>query len=148
MDYRTAFAISATGMNVEKMRVEMVALNLANASSVAGPDGELYQPRRVVTRSSESTSFAMHIGGALRNISLPTGVELEDIGFSDTAPRRVYDPTHPVADDRGYVNYPNINPVSEMLELIEATRAYEANVRALNAAKTMASTALEIGSRR
>ena len=147
MDYQTAFAISATGMNIEKLRVEMVALNLANANSIAGPDGNLYQPRRVVTQSTEATSFAMHIGGELRNIALPTGVELRDMGVGTQTPRRVYDPTHPVADERGFVNYPNINPVSEMLELIQATRAYEANVRALSAAKTMASTALEIGSR-
>jgi flagellar basal-body rod protein FlgC len=76
----------------------------------------------------------------------PGGVTVSEIVGMDLEPRLVLDPGHPDADQRGYVNYPNINPVAEMVTMIEAVRGYEANVRALNAAKAMALSALEIGS--
>jgi len=145
MDYATAFAISAHGMQVEKLRLDVIALNLANANSVAGPEGDLYQPLRVVSHSRGVRSFALQIGDALQRISLPGGPAGSEVSSLDVEPRRVHEPSHPAADADGYVSYPGINPVSEMLHLIEATRAYEANVRALNAAKTMAMRAIEIG---
>lgn len=148
MDYTTAFAISASGMQVEKLRLDVIALNLANVDSVATRDGELYQPRRLVAEARRTQSFAVQIGDAMRRISLPTGVDVRDVSPLDLAPRRVYDPSHPMADAEGFVSYPDINPVSEMLQLVEATRAYEANVRTLNAAKTMALRAIEIGNAR
>ena len=145
MDYTTAFAISRTGMEVERTRLDVVALNLANANTVAGPDGEPYQPLRVLAETRGPRSFAFHMGDALGRMVLPGGSGVRSISPMDVAPRRVHEPGHPAADGQGFVQYPNVNPVSEMLELIEATRAYEANVRALNAAKSMALAALDIG---
>lgn len=138
MDYLAAFGISASGMVVEKTRLDVVALNLANASTTRGANGGPYQPLRVITGVAATSPFEQYMAGA----------KVIDVQPMNVEPRQVYEPNHPHADARGFVAYPNINPVSEMVTLIEATRAYEANVRALNAAKTMALRALEIGESR
>ena len=148
MDYTTAFAISATGMQVERQRLEVVALNLANVDTVARAGTDGFQPLRVVSGPRAAGSFAIQIGDAMRRVSLPGGVQVRDVEPVGLAPRREYEPSNPAADGDGYVSYPDINPVSEMVQLLEATRAYEANVRAINAAKTMAMSAIEIGRRR
>jgi flagellar basal-body rod protein FlgC len=146
MNAFTTFDISATGMNVERMRLDVAAYNLANAQTTAGPDGTAFTPLRVVARPLGAADFdalvAGHLGGATFS-PMPLDVQIERM---QSAPRLVYDPGHPDADARGFVAYPAVNPVSEMIQLISVTRAYEANVRALNAAKTMALKALEIGS--
>lgn len=124
MDYLAAFGISASGMAVEKTRLDIVALNLANVSTTKGVDGGPYRPLRVITGVAASSPFEQHMAGA----------KVVDVQPMNVEPRQVYEPHHPHADARGFVAYPNINPISEMVVLIEATRAYEANVRALNAA--------------
>lgn len=144
MDYYCAFEISASGMALERVRLDTLALNLANANTTRAEDGGPYRPLRVIARARDGAEFEGRID-ALFNGAHPGGVEVTEIVAEDVAPRMVLDPGHPDADDRGYVAYPNINPVSEMVTLIEAVRGYEANVRALNAAKAMALSALEIG---
>ncbi len=142
----SAFDISATGMSVERMRLDVAAYNLANAQTTAGPDGTAFSPLRVVARPMGGPDFDALVAGHLSGAGvapMPLDVQIERM---QVAPRMVYDPGHPDADARGFVAYPAINPVSEMVQLITVTRAYEANVRALNAAKTMALKALEIGS--
>lgn len=139
MSTYTAFEISAAGMNLERMRLDASATNLANANTTRGPDGTLFKPLEVVARPA--APFAPTLD-ALAGTVVPTDVEVEQLNLP---PRIVYEPGHPDADARGFVAYPAVNPVSEMVHLIEITRAYEANVRALNAAKTMAMKALEIG---
>ncbi|KAF0813398.1 Flagellar basal-body rod protein FlgC [Andreprevotia sp. IGB-42] len=140
MDYLSAFAISAAGMRVEKMRLDVTALNLANMNSTRGADGQLYQPLRVV--ASAATSFDGHFSQAAQlQAMLPQG-QIEPL---DVAPRKVHDPGHPAADAAGDVEMPAINHLGEMLNMATALRAYEANVVAMNAAKTMALRALEIG---
>lgn len=141
MDMFSAFEISAAGMNVERLRLDTSALNLANANTTRGPDGRMFQPLRVIARSA--ASFPNLLDGYSAAGAAPD-VEVVPL---DAPPREVYDPGHPDADERGFVAYPAVNPVSEMVHLIEITRAYEANVRALNAAKSMALKALEIGGR-
>lgn len=145
MDYFAAFNISASGMAVEKVRLETVATNLANANTTKGTDGSYYKPLRVIS-GPVSGAFEQQMSTSGVSSSLPAGVQVLEVRPIDTGPRLVYEPNHPHADAKGMVAYPNINPVSEMVTLIEATRAYEANVRAMNAAKTMALRALEIGS--
>jgi flagellar basal-body rod protein FlgC len=132
MDYYAAFAISASGMAVEKTRLDVVAMNLANAGSTRA-GGAPYQPLTVL--SGARTGFAQQLAGAQVRAVRPSG----------ETPRMVYEPGHPDADTRGFVAYPGIDPLREMMTLITATRAYEANLAALNAARTMASRALEIG---
>jgi len=145
MDYMASFDISASGMAVEKMRLDIMAMNLANANTTRGPDGKVYTPQTVVS-AAKAASFESELA-RYGNVNL-SGAEIVDIQPLDKEPRIVFDPDHPDADERGYVRYPYINTVAEMIVLIEATRAYEANVKAMNAAKSMALRALEIGSSR
>jgi len=123
-------------MDYQAKRLEVIASNLANINTTRGINGRLYQPL-VALASADSGQFDQLLGG----------VAEVDIVERQTAPRLVFNPAHPDADAQGYVAMPNINPVDEMLGMMTATRAYEANIRALNAARTMAMRALEIGSK-
>lgn len=144
MDYRSAFEISAAGMSLERARVDVTAMNLANMHSARTAEGSLYQPLRVVAKSQGLPSFGTRYealqGGA--QLTVPQDVHVEAM---QAAPRLVHEPGHPQADERGFVTYPGINHVGEMVNLVSALRAYEANVVAMNAAKTMALKALELG---
>lgn len=143
MDYRNAFAISATGMTVEKVRLDTTAVNLANVHSTRGPDGALFQPLSVKvgeTRSSFAAGFDQLAGAGLLR-----GAHVVRIEPTNVAPRRVYEPGNPSADEQGFVAMPGVNQVTEMVNMASALRAYEANVVAMNAAKTMALKALELG---
>lgn len=142
MDYFNAFDISASGMRVQKIMLETVALNLANVNTTRGASGGPYSPLQVVV--AEKSGFANQLA-ALQNGYSAGGAEVVEILPAVNQPRLVHDPDHPDAGEDGFVAFPDINPVSEMVNLMQATRAYEANVRALNAAKTMALRALEIG---
>jgi len=142
MDYRNAFAISATGMNVEKLRLDTSASNLANLHSSKGVDGKLYRPLQVkVTEAGVdfAVDFERMAGAQLH------GAQVASVEESDVAPRMVYEPGNPDADDKGYVALPGVNHVTEMVNIATALRAYEANVVAMNAAKTMALKALDLG---
>lgn len=143
MDYFAAFDISGSGMIAQKQRLDTVALNLANASTTRSIDGGPYKRLQVILGERAMPSgfeAALAREQGLRY----AGVEVMQVIPDDTPPRLAYEPGHPDADQRGFVAYPNINPVSEMVLLLEATRHYEANVRALNAAKMMALRALDI----
>lgn len=142
-DYFAAFDISATGLTVEKARLDTVALNLANVNTTRGVDGGPFRPLEVVVAERPARTFGSYFAQA----SVPGGAEVVDVRPRQSTPRLVYDPGHPDADARGFVAYPGINPVSEMVTLMETTRAYEANVRALNAARELALRALEIGNK-
>jgi flagellar basal-body rod protein FlgC len=145
MDYFAAFAISGSGMAVEKLRLDVTAVNIANVNSSRGPDGTLFRPLRVVSSMRREARFEE----TLRAYGVALGgVQVDEIRPTDAPPRMLYEPGHPDADDRGYVSVPGINPVSEMVSLIVATRSYQANVMAMNAAKFMAQRALEIGGAR
>lgn len=142
MDYFTSFDISASGMEVQKVRLDTVALNLANWNTTRGVNGTAFQPLEVVVGQSIDTRFESMLSGYSQQFA---GVEVVDIVPQATEPRWVYEPEHPDANGEGMVAYPNINLVGEMVNMMEATQAYEANVKAVNAAKTMALRALDIG---
>lgn len=151
MDYAQAFAISAAGMNVERARVDVAAVNLANANTVVARDGTGFQPMRVVARTVGIDGNLRHDGfGALFGEGMEAyallgampEIALEPLG---STPRRVLEPGHPMADEKGFVTYPGVDPATEMMTLMTAMRAYEANVAAMNAARTMAVKALDIG---
>jgi flagellar basal-body rod protein FlgC len=145
MDLFATFGVSAAGMNYERLRLDVAAVNLANAHTTHAPDGSLFKPLRVAMRPAVRQSFDEMVqayGATGTGSALPFEATVETV---DRPPRLVYEPGHPDADARGFVAYPDINPVSQMIELIAMTRAYEANVKAMNAAKTMALKALEIG---
>ena len=148
-DYASLFAISATGLRAERLRLEVAAQNLANAHSVVSTQGEPYRPLRVLAYASGPTSFEARLGTAqsvaateLRGVDrvevVPTGVE----------PRLDHDPGNPLADANGMVRVPQINVADEMLTVMSSVRAYEANIRAMNAVKAIAERALDIGSTR
>lgn len=141
MGLHGVFAISASGLAVEQLRLTVTALNLANSNSTRA-GGALYQPLEVISAPRAAASFAAALDGA----ALAGGVEAVAVRPSGAPPRQVYEPGHPEADGRGFVAYPGINPVHEMVTMIAATRAYEANIAAIAAARTMALRALDIGS--
>lgn len=138
MDFAAVFDVSAAGMDFERMRLEATAANLANAQT----SGTAFQPLRAVAASALPDSFDLRLAAALPR---PLGAAIVP---GNAAPRMVLDPGHPDADSRGFVAYPDVSPVSEMVRLVEIGRAYEANVRALGMARSMALKALEIGSER
>jgi flagellar basal-body rod protein FlgC len=146
MDISSIFDISAAGMNLERMRLEVSALNLANANTTRGADGQAFSPLQVVIHSGNTPFDALF--QALSGAGVTDTVPMGQIEPADIPARQVYDPGHPDADANGFVSYPGINPVSEMVQLISVTRAYEANVRVFNAGRSMAMKALEIGSGR
>jgi len=133
-------------MTVERTRVEVASLNLANANTVRSAQGALYQPMRVVARTqvvlNDSFSARFDQGAqALPASSLPTA-SLEVLA---TTPRVVYDPSNPVADAKGNVSYASVDTATEMVTMLGAVRSYEANVAAMNMGKTLALRALNIG---
>jgi len=144
MDYFGSFEISATGLVAEKMRLEAVALNLANANATFAPGTVPYQPVRFVSRAIGAGDFHRHMDGAPN--TLPAGVTSVGMVPMAVTPRMVYDPQHPDADAQGFVAHANIDQLSEMTTMMSAVRAYEANLKAIAAAKAMAQKALEIGS--
>jgi flagellar basal-body rod protein FlgC len=143
MNYMAAFEISASGMTVERTRLDVTALNLANVNSTRGVNGAAFRPLAVVS----GPKFSAAMEGAFSAARNMSGVEVSEVRQLDVAPRLVFEPSHPDADEKGFVAYPGINPVAEMVNLIATMRAYEANVVAMNAAKTMAMKALDIGGR-
>ena len=146
MNYFSVFSISGSGMTVEKTRVDVAAVNLANMHSTRSINGGAYQPMRVLSGERlDNSSFA-------DMLSAPTdamrGAQVLGVETLNVEPRLAFEPGHPDADEKGYVRYPNVDQTAEMLTLVSAVRAYEANLVALNAAKNMALRALEIGDQR
>jgi len=137
MSRLTSFDISAMGLSAQRQRLDVVAENIANVNTTRTPDGGPYRRKQVV--------FETVLAGQTAIGSDPQGVIVTEVTTDSAAPRRVYEPGHPEADARGYVNMPNVNVVDEMVDMISATRSYEANVTALNATKGMLTKALEIG---
>ena len=136
--------VSASGLAAERLRMDVIAQNLANANSTRGPDGQPYRRHEVVFRSADVGGEADGRVSERASTEAMHGVEPVAIVEDPSALRTVYDPSHPDADEDGYVHYPNVNPVTEMVDMMTATRAYEANVTAMNAAKNMALKALDI----
>jgi flagellar basal-body rod protein FlgC len=143
MDTATAFAISASGLRAQRLRMDVIAANLANAQSTRTPEGGPYRRRDVVLEAvSQGESFDdMLAAGGGSTTAVKVSRVVEDL----RPPQVVYDPGHPDADADGYVSLPNVNVVTEMVDMMAATRAYEANVAALNATKRVLEAALEIG---
>ena len=145
----TAFDISASGMTAERFRTDIIAQNIANVNTTRTAEGGTYRRKTVVFTEKNSNSFnnllLSNMGVQGSGIS-GTGVKVSRIVEDyETEMNMVYDPSHPDADENGYVTYPNVNVVTEMTNLIDASRSYEANVTAFNAAKAMASKGLEVG---
>jgi flagellar basal-body rod protein FlgC len=136
--------ISASGLTAERMRMDVTAQNLANAQTTRGADGQPYRRKEVVLAERQAPgSFGAALTGAM-GTGAPNGVEVAAVTEDQTPLKRVYDPSHPDADADGYVQMPNVDAVAEMVDLISAQRAYEANVTAMQAAKQMFAKTLEL----
>jgi flagellar basal-body rod protein FlgC len=145
MNVTDILAISGSALRAERLRLDVIASNLANATTTRTPEGGPYRRRNVVFVAQPlETDFAATIE-ALTEQGARRGVAVAEVVEDPTPPRMVFDPGHPDANPEGYVAYPNVNPVAEMVDLMAATRAYEANVQAVNATKRMAEAALSIG---
>jgi flagellar basal-body rod protein FlgC len=140
-----ALEISASGLTAERLRMDVTAENLANAQTTRGADGQPYRRKEVVLAERQGpASFGAALAGAMGRDGSAGGVEVASIAQDQTPLKQVYDPGHPDADANGYVQMPNVDPVAEMVDLISAQRAYEANVTAMQAAKQMFSKTLEL----
>jgi flagellar basal-body rod protein FlgC len=138
--------ISASALTAQRLRMNVTAENLANAETTKGADGQPYRRKEVVLQSIGSAgSFGSQLSAAIGSAgAAPGGVQATAITEDQTNGKLVYDPSHPDADAQGYVRMPNVDTVTEMVDLIDAQRSYEANVTAMSAAKQMFSKTLEI----
>lgn len=158
----TAFDITATGLTAERYRMDVIAENVANANTTRTADGSPYR-RKVVTFQTQDTDNRTAFSHVLDGIvgegrtkrdhhtsriseeQIGYGVKITDIGEDTESPMHmVYDPSHPDADENGYVTYPNVNIITEMTNLIDASRAYEANATVFDSSKSIASKGLDL----
>ena len=142
----SSFNINASGLTAQRYRMDIISQNIANANTTRTADGTPYR-RKVVTFAEKNshTPFSRVLNSARDRYS-GDGVKVDGV-YEDTQTdlTMVYDPSHPDADENGYVMYPNVNIITEMTNMIDASRAYEANSTAFNASKAMAVKGLEIG---
>ncbi len=141
MDLFEVFAISAAGMSVEQARLATAASNLANARTAKSADGREYRPLSVVVHSAAG-SFDALLAGGVATLPRPVVAAVEQ---TQVPPRLVYEPGHPDADARGFINLPGVDPLSTMLELVSVSRAYEANLRAFDLTRNLIQRTLDIG---
>ncbi|MBP8144088.1 flagellar basal body rod protein FlgC [Pseudorhodoferax sp.] len=127
------FNISGSAVSAQSQRLNVVASNLANVDTVAGPDGSVYKARQVV--------FQTHLFGSEQS----AGVRVAEVQEDNTPGRRVHDPKHPQADAQGYVTYANVSSIEEMVNMISASRSYQNNVEVMNTAKNLLQKTLQLG---
>ena len=136
MSLFNVFAIAGTALDAQSKRLNVVASNLANAESTTSATGQPYRARQVVFQ-------AIPMGG--NQLKYGAGVQVSDVIEDSSPPRKVYDPKHPAADKEGYVTYPNVNAVEEMVNMISASRSYQNNVDVMNTSKSMLTKLLTLG---
>jgi flagellar basal-body rod protein FlgC len=129
------FNVSGSAVSAQSQRLNVVSSNLANAESVAGPDGKPYKARQVMFQTQMMDADAT-----------AAGVRVAGVVEDGAAPRRLHDPEHPLADAEGYVTMTNVNVVEEMVNMISASRSYQTNIDVMNTAKSMLQKTLQMGS--
>ena len=135
--------VAATGMTAQQLRMDVISENIANASTTRTQKGGAYRRKTVVFSEQDTTSFDHILNGYLGYYK-PNGVKVTQVVEDSSDLRLVYEPDNPDANEEGYVGYTNVDTVTEMTNLIDSSRAYEANVTAFNAAKSIASKGLEL----
>ncbi|WP_113675224.1 flagellar basal body rod protein FlgC [Vallitalea guaymasensis] len=144
MSFFNSMNVSATGLTAQRLRMDIISQNLANVNTTKTKDGGPYKRKVLLFEEQKSNNFSSILNDSIDSYTA-SGVKVSKI-IEDTKPlKRVYDPSHPEAGEDGYVLMPNVNTVEEMVNMISANRSYEANVTAMNAAKSMAMKSLEIG---
>lgn len=143
MSFLNSLNISASGMAAQKLRLDVAADNIANQETTRTAAGGPYRRKMVVLQAAGETGFRHILDSA--SAAAPAGVRAVRILEDETQLNPVYDPTHPDADENGYVQMPNVDLVKETIDSMSATRSYDANITAFNAMKLMMQKALEIG---
>lgn len=138
-----AMNVSASGMTAQRTRMDIISQNIANVTTTRDENGEVYRRQTVVFQENSNAPFDRVLSNRLETYKA-NGVKISAIVEDTTEGSMVYDPSHPDADANGYVMMPNVNTVTEMTNLIDASRSYEANATAFNAAKSMAMKGLEL----
>jgi len=131
------FNVSGSAASAQSQRLNVVASNLANADTVAGPNGQAYKARQV--------TFQTELMGQTANDPTTAGVRVSTISEDQTPGRKVHDPKHPNADAEGYVTYSNVNAVEEMVNMISASRSYQNNLEVMNTAKSLLLKTIQLG---
>ena len=137
MSMLSIFNVSGSAASAQSQRLNVVASNLANADTVAGPDGTAYKARQV--------TFQTQLMGATANDPTAAGVRVSTVSEDQSPGRRVHDPSNPSADAEGYVTYSNVNAVEEMVNMISASRSYQNNIEVMNTAKSLLLKTLQMG---
>ncbi|MFN8383466.1 MAG: flagellar basal body rod protein FlgC [Anaerolineales bacterium] len=147
MSFWNSLRIGLSGLTAQRLRLDLISNNIANAQTTRTAAGGAYQRQDVVFMPEQQNDFLPKLVAARRNqeTSLQGGVKVAQITTDTEAGPKVYDPTNPDADADGYVTYPNVDIVVEMTNMLSATRSYEANLASVEASKRMALKALEIG---
>ena len=138
-----AMNVSASGMTAQRTRMDIISQNIANVNTTRDENGEVYRRQTVVFSENSNAPFDRVLSNRLETYKA-NGVKITAVVEDTTEGSMVYDPSHPDADENGYVMMPNVNTVTEMTNLIDASRSYEANATAFNAAKSMAMKGLEL----
>jgi flagellar basal-body rod protein FlgC len=141
MSLFSIFNVAGSAVSAQSQRLNVVASNLANADTVAGPDGQAYKARQVVFQTVLMTQGQQADGAG----DVSAGVRVASVTEDATPGRRVLDPKHPAADADGYVTYSNVNAVEEMVNMISASRSYQNNVAVMNTARTLLTKTLQLG---
>lgn len=142
------FDIAGTGMNAQSLRLNTTASNLANAQSASSSVNEVYRSRQPVFAAIQQDAMRASVTEGTysdNEVDAAAGVQVLGIVESDAPLQRRYEPTHPKADEEGYVYYPNVNPVEEMANMIAASRSFQMNVEVMNSAKQMVQRVLTLG---
>ena len=150
MSFWNQMRIGTSGLNVQRLRMDIISNNIVNAETTRTAEGGAYKRADVVFMADEENAFLPKFARARRGEPINSsaderGVRVADITTDETEGMRVYDPSHPDADTSGYVTYPNVNLVVEMTNMLSATRSYEAGLAVVNFAKQMALRSLDIG---
>lgn len=144
-----ALNVSASGMSAQRLRMDIIAQNIANVNTTRDENGEVYRRKTVLFEAKSQDSFSTMLAQSQMNNAsnlVGNGVKVSSIVEDHVTPMKtVYDPGNPDADEDGYVTLPNVNTVTEMTNLIDASRSYEANITAFNATKNMLLKGLEVG---
>ena len=144
MSFFSSIDIAASGLTAERVRMDVTSENLANAQTTKGADGQPYRRQEVELEQVGGNSFGSTLAGAMGGSPTPGGVEVAGVVNDPTPDQLVYDPGHPGANAQGYVSMPNVNPVTEMTDLIDESNSYQADVTAMNTAKTMFTKTLDL----
>jgi len=144
MAFFDLFDIAGSGMSAQRTRLKVISANLANVETTRTPEGGPYKRKQVVFKEANFESFDAVLNSCSECDNL-SKVKVDEIVTDNSEPIYKYDPTHPDADANGFVAYPNINIVREMVDMIEAGRSFEANVASVKAAKELINQSLELG---